>query len=75
MSKCEITFTGHSVHNVLDLSLAKAGLKKKIRHSCSDLSIVGTLVFPAKFMENKQANKTKQGSECFKLGPEWLKKY
>lgn len=53
MSKCEIIFTGHSVHLVLDLSLAKAGLKRRIRHSCSDLSILGILKFPAEIMGEK----------------------
>lgn len=50
MSKCEIIFTGHRVHLVLELSLAKAGLKKRIRCSCSDLNTLGILMFPAKLM-------------------------
>lgn len=48
MSKCEIIFTRHRVHFVLELSLAKAGSKKRIRISCSDLNILGVLMFPAK---------------------------
>lgn len=52
MSKCEIIFTGHRVHLVLELSLAKAGLKKRIRHT--DLNILGILMFPAKLMGRKK---------------------
>lgn len=74
MSKCEIIFTGNRVHFVLDLSLAKAGLKRRIRHSCSDLSILGILMFPAKLMGKKNPNqKNQQGTKCFKLGPAWIK--
>lgn len=50
MSKCKIIFTGHRVHLVLELSLAKAGSKKRIRLSCSDLNILGIVMFPAKLM-------------------------
>lgn len=56
ISKCEIIFTGHRVPLVLDLSLAKAGLKKRIRHSCSDLSILGILMFPDKLTGEKTPN-------------------
>lgn len=41
--------TLHRVHLALDLSLAKAGLK--IRHLCSDLSVLEILMFPDKLME------------------------
>lgn len=74
MSKHAVIFTGHSVHHVLDLYLEKAGLKKRIRHSCSDLSNLATLIFPPKLMGSEQANETKQCSKCSKIGPAWLKK-
>lgn len=55
MSRCEIIFTGHRVHLVLDLSLAKLYLKRRIRHACSDLSILGILMLTAKLMGGKKS--------------------
>lgn len=56
MSKHAIIFTGRSVHHGLDLYLEKAGLKKRIRHSCSDLSNLAALVFLPRLMGSEWAN-------------------
>lgn len=67
ISKCEINFTGHRVPLVLDLSLAKAGLKKRIRHSCSDLSILGILMFPDKWGKKKPSSKKPTSQYMFQI--------
>lgn len=67
ISKCEINFTGHRVPLVLDLSLAKAGLKKRIRHSCSDLSILGILMFPDKWGKKKTSSKKPTSQYMFQI--------